>query len=161
MIQYAKGGFRYIQLVVQYPDPPGTWHTSGIRSYGQVGSEAEAQAQSDLNELQKYASDANAPVPMGMVDEVVWRNFQRLSQTGPPSIFDPNGVAEALRGAANDLAHFVGWAISDAVGDVVTKVNISQPDMNEADKQHFIQWLNGFPPDAQRRLLAYRWRFLP
>jgi hypothetical protein len=159
--QYEKGSARYIQLVVQYPDRPGSWHTNGIRSYGLVGADAEAQAQSDQKELQQYASDSSAPVPVGMVDEVVWRNFQRLSQSGPPSIFDPNGVAEALRGAASDLAHFVGWAISDAVGDPVTKVNISQPDMSDADKRRFIQWLGGFPPDAQRRLLAYRWRFLP
>lgn len=159
-VQYMKGGAKYLQLIVQYPDPPGTWHTGAIRSYGQVTAETEAQAQSDLVELQQYAADPDAPIPVGIIDEDVWRNFQTLSQTGPPSIFDPKGVIDALLGGVSDLAHFLGWAISDAVGDIVTKVNISQADMNDTDKQRFILWLGCFPLEAQRKLLAYRWRFL-
>jgi len=160
VVQYAKGGARYIQLIVQYPDPPGTWRTKAVRSYGQVTPEAESQAQSDLNELQRHASDSDAPVPTGVVDEVIWRNLQKMTQTGLPSLFNPAGVIEAIQGAASDLAHLLGWIVSDAVGDIVTKVEITQPDMNEADKRRFIQWIGGFTPEAQRSLLAYQWRFL-
>lgn len=159
-IQYTKGSARYLQLVVQFASPPGVWRTNAVRSYGQVTPEAEAQAQSDLNELQLYASHPSAPVPTGVVDEVVWRNFQRVSQTGLPSPFDPAGILEALQGAASDMAHLIGWIVSDAVGDIVTKVSVTQPSMGQTEKQRFIQWLGGFPPEVQRKLLAYQWRFL-
>ena len=159
-IQYAKGSVRYLQLVVQFASPPGTWRTNAIRSYGQVTPEAEAQAQSDLYELQQYASRPDAPIPTGVVDEVIWRNFQRVSQTGPPSPFNPVGVLEALHGAASDMAHLMGWIVSDVLGDVVTKVNVTQPNMDQTERQRFIHWLSGFPPEVQRKLLAYQWRFL-
>lgn len=160
LTQSSKGSSRYLQLVVQFPSPPGVWRTNAVRSYGQVSQEAEAQAQSDLEELQKYASDPGAPIPTGVVNDVIWQNFQRFSQTGPPSPLNPAGVLEALQGTATDLAHLAGWIISDAVGDVATKVSITQPDMDETHKQRFIQWLGGFPSEVQRRLLAYRWRFV-
>lgn len=159
VIRYGKGNAQYLQLIVQFPDRPGVWHTNAVRSYGQATPQAEAQAQSDLSELQSYASDPSAPMPAGVVDDVIWRNFQRYSQTGLPSPFNPAGVLEALQGAAGDLAHLAGWVISDAVGDIATKVSITQPDMDESERQRFIQWLGGFPPDVQRRLLAYQWHF--
>ncbi|OFY43249.1 MAG: hypothetical protein A2Z69_00545 [Bacteroidetes bacterium RBG_13_44_24] len=160
VIQYNKGSVRYIQLIVQYPEPPGTWRTNAVRSYGQVNHENETQAQSDYSELQAYAADFEAPIPTGVVDEVIWRNFQKVAQKGLPSPLDPAGVMEALQGAASDMAHLIGWVVSDAVGDVITKVNITQPDMNDADKRRLIQWLSSFPPDVQRKLLTYRWRWV-
>ena len=160
LTQSSKGNSRYLQLVVQFPSPPGVWRTNTVRSYGQVSPLTEAQARSDLKELEKYASDPGAPIPTGVVNDVIWQNFQRYSQTGPPSPLNPAGVLEALQGAATDLAHLAGFIISDAVGDIATKVNITQPDMDVTQKQLFIQWLGGFPPEVQRRLLAYQWRFV-
>ena len=159
IIRYGKGDVQYLQLVVQYSDPSAGWHTKAVRAYGQVSAPGEAQAQSDVEELREHASAVDSPIPTGVVDDAIWRNFQKYSQN-LPSPLNPLGVAEALRGAAGDLAHLAGWVISDAVGDIVAKVNITQPDMDESDKQRFIKWLGHFHPDVQRRLLAYQWRFL-
>jgi len=160
IVQYHKGSNHYMQLVVQFTDPQGVWRTHAVRSYGQVTFEATRQAASDLNELEQYAANPNDPIPIGPVNEAIWRNYQKVCQEGLPSPLDPSGTLEAVQGAASDIAHLIGWIIADATGDVATKVNITQPQMGATEKQQFIMWLQNFPSSAQRKLLAYQWQYV-
>jgi len=160
LVEYSKGNRRYLQFVVQFTDPEGIWRTRAVRSYGQVTNEASQQAQSDLQELQQYASDPNAPIPVGPVNEAIWRNYCKIQQAGLPSPTDPIGTLQAVSGAVNDIAHMIGWVVSDAIGAVPIKVDITQPQMSSAEKQRFIQWLANFNPHDQRKLLAYQWKYV-
>lgn len=160
VVEYSKGDRRYLQLVVQFTDAQGVWRTRAVRSYGQVTPEAVEQAQSDIVELQQYAGNPNAPIPVAPVNEAIWRNYCKVQQAGLPSPLDPGGTLKALSGVVEDIAHVIGWVISDAVGAVATKVNITQPNMSGAQKQQFIQWLASYSPEEQRKILAYQWRYL-
>jgi len=111
-------------------------------------------------ELQQYASDPNAPIPVGPVNEAIWRNYCKIQQAGLPSPTDPIGTLQAVSGAVNDIAHMIGWVVSDAIGAVPIKVDITQPQMSSAEKQRFIQWLANFNPHDQRKLLAYQWKYV-
>jgi len=159
-VEYSKGNRRYLQLVVQFTDPQGVWRTRAVRSYGQATEEAMAQARSDLDELQRYAGDPNAPIPVAPVNEAIWRHYCRIQRAGLPSPLDPIGTLQALGGAVEDIAHVIGWVISDAIGSVPVKVDITQPAMSTTEKQRFMQWLAGFSPEDQRKLLAYQWTYL-
>lgn len=160
IVQYNKSNISYLQLVVQFTDPQGVWRTRSVRSYGQVTPEAMRQAESNLSELEQYASDPNAPIPIGPVNEAIWRNYQKVCNEGLPSPLDPVGTLEAVQGAASDIAHLIGWIIADTTGDVATKVNITQPSMSITEKQQFMNWLVGFSFQAQRKLLSYQWQYV-
>jgi len=160
VVEYSKGDRRYLQLVVQFTDTEGVWRTRSVRSYGQVTQEAVEQAQSDFEELQRYAGDPNAPIPVAPVNEAIWRNYCKVQRTGLPSPLNPIGTIQALSGAVGDIAHVIGWIISDAVGTVPLKVDITQPHMSRTDKQQFMQWLASYNPEEQRKILAYQWKYL-
>ena len=159
VVEYNKGAHRYLQLVVQFTDLQGVWRTRAVRSYGQVTEEAVAQAQSDLEELERYAGDPNAPIPVAPVNEAIWRNYCKIQQAGLPSPLDPIGTLQALGGAVEDMAHVIGWVVSDAIGSIPVKVDITQPKMSAAQKQQFMQWLANFGREDQRKLLAYQWEY--
>jgi len=160
VVHYIKGNISYFHLVVQNTDTQGVWRTHSVRSYGQDPPEAITQAKNDCNELEQYASDPNAPIPIGPVNEAIWRNYQKICQEGLPSPLDPAGTLEAVQGAASDIAHLIGWIIADTTGDVATKVNITQPSMSITEKQQFMNWLVGFSFQAQRKLLSYQWQYV-
>jgi len=160
IVQYNKSNTSYLQLVVQFTDTQGVWRTHSVRSYGQVTPEAMIQAENDLSELEQHAADPNAPIPIGPVNEAIWRNYQKICQEGLPSPLDPAGTLEAVQGAASDIAHLIGWIIADTTGDVATKVDVTQPRMSTAEKQQFMNWLRSFPSLAQRKLLAYQWQYI-
>ena len=160
VVEYNKGARRYLQLVVQFTDLQGVWRTRAVRSYGQVTEEAVAQAQSDLEELERYAGDPNAPIPVAPVNEAIWRNYCKIQRAGLPSPLDPIATLQALGGAVEDIAHVIGWVVSDAIGSIPVKVDITQPKMSAAQKQQFMQWLANFGREDQRKLLAYQWEYL-
>lgn len=63
IVEYNSHNTRYLQLIVQFTDAEGVWRTHAVRSYGQVTSEGQAQAEKDLALVQQYCSEPTDPIP--------------------------------------------------------------------------------------------------
>ncbi len=94
-----------------------------MRSYGADTAWSRAQAQADLEELQRLAGGEEAPIPVGTLNDAVWAGFQQTPQ-------DPIAALPSLPLlAARDLIHLGGYVLAQASGDLEQKVLATQPEM--------------------------------
>jgi len=155
LLTFQKGSGQYLSLVVEWQDVHGAWHSKTVNSYGLATQEAMAQAQADLQDLERLASDATAPVPIGTINDAIWAGF--LSAAGNPLVGLTLGPLLAIR----DLIHLGSYLISNTSGNLAQKVNVTQPNMPAPERAQFIQWLQQFSGGDQALILAYQWRFQP
>lgn len=151
LVTYNEGGRQYIQLVLEYRDHQGVWHTKLVKSYGQITAYMQELANRDLAELQRLASQDTDPIPIGTVDQAVWAGFYRTLENPISEL--PIIPLEVLR----DLGHLGAWIINTAVGSLPSKVSVTQPHMSVQEQAQFVTWLQQRPAMEQAIILAYRW----
>jgi hypothetical protein len=153
LLTFKKDQRQYLSLVVEYQDKYGAWHSKVIKSYGQSSPVALSQGQSDLNELERLASEATNPIPVGTIDEVIWANFyQTLRNPLEMWPFIPLGIAR-------DLSHLAAAVISSISGNLQGQIDATQPSMEPSERQQFLGWLQQHSQDDQRIILAYQWKY--
>ena len=151
VVTYSKGGHQYIQLVVEYRDHGGTWHTKLIKSYGQLTLDTRASAQQDLAELQQLASQDNDPVPIGTVDQAIWAGFYQTLENPLKEL--PVIPLHVLR----DFAHLGAWIIDSVTSSLSQKVSHTQLHMSTQGQAQFVAWLRRKPEPEHAKILAYLW----
>jgi hypothetical protein len=153
MLTFRKNDREYLSLVVEYQDEYSAWHSRVIKSYGTSSPEALIQAQNDLDELVRLARSEGDPIPIGTVDGVIWASFYQTLQNPLVALpLVPFGIAR-------DLSHLAASIISTALGNLEAQINVTQPTMEDSEKQRFLQWLSSHSPEEQRVILAYQWKY--
>jgi len=153
ILTFKKYAGEYLSLVVEYQDEHGAWHSRVVKSYGISTPQTLAQAQSNLEELERLGSSEDAPIPIGSVDEAIWANFyQTLRNPLKTLLVIPFGIV-------SDLSHLVASIISDASGDLAGQIDATQPTMEPREKQRFLQWLSSHSAEEQKGILAYQWKY--
>ena len=151
LVKYNKSGRYYIQLVVEYRDRQGLWHTKLVKSYGQFSANVQEQGHQDLAELQQLASQDGDPVPIGTVDQTIWASFYRTLE-------NPLRELPVIPlGMLRDLGHLGAWVINMTVGSLASKVNVTQPHMSAQEQAQFAAWLEQKPSQEHAKILAYKW----
>jgi hypothetical protein len=156
LLRFRKSYGDYLSLVVEWQDAEGAWHSKVVRSYGApLSSQVTAQAEADVQELQRLASDEAAPIPIGTLSDAIWTGFQQTLENPIASL-----LALPLL-VARDLAHLGGYVIAQASGDLDWKVAATQPEMPASERSGFLAWLRSLSQEDQARALAYQWRMAP
>ena len=137
--------------MVDYRDQQGLWHTKLVKSYGQVATHLQAQAQQDLAELQQLASADGDPVPVGTVDQAIWAGFYQTLQNPVKEL--PVIPLHVLR----DFAHLGAWIIDSMTGNSPQKVSHTQRHMSTQEQAQFVAWLQQKPQAEHAKILAYLW----
>lgn len=153
LLAFKKGEREYLSLVVEYQDEHGAWHSKVIKSYGQNTARVLDQAQADLDELERLAARETDPIPVGMVDQVIWASFYQTLR---------NPLAELPLiplGIARDLSHLAASVINSVSGNLQAQINVTQPSMEPWERQQFLGWLEQQSQDDQRAILAYQWKY--
>jgi len=154
ILSFIKGDREYVSLVVEYQDGSGAWHSRVVKSYGNSTPEVLIQAQNDLEELERLASNENDPIPIGTVDEAIWASFYQSLEN--PLVALPL----APLGIVRDLSHLAASIISSASGDLIAQINVTQPSMEPRERQQFLHWLSRYSQENQRAILAYQWKYI-
>ena len=153
LLSFKKGP--WLSLVTEWQDATGAWRSKVVRSYGADTASSRAQAQADLEELQRLAGAEDAPIPVGTLNDAIWSGFQQTLEDPVASI--PSVPILALR----DLIHLGGYVLAQASGDLEQKVLVTQPEMPARERRRLVTWL-GKQSDEDRALaLAYQWRMEP
>jgi len=152
LLNFRKVGREYLGLAVQYRDEHGTWHSKVIKSYGQNGVGVLVQAQTNLAELVRVASGETAPIPTGMVDELIWASFYQNLKKPLTRLYLPRMVG-------HDLGHLAASIINSMSINLEAQIKITQPSMKPAERQQFLSWLEQQAEDAQASILAYQWKY--
>ncbi len=151
IVTYNKDSRQYIQLIMEYRDHQGIWHTKLVKSYGQFSPETQRSAQQDLTEIQQLAIQDNDPIPIGTVDQAIWAGFYRTLE-------NPIGELPLIPlNALRDFAHLGAWIIDSVSGNLPQKVSHTQPHMSAEDQARFVAWLQQKPAAEHARILAYLW----
>ena len=156
LLKFRKSYGEYLSLVVEWQDAQGGWHSKVVRSYGApLTPQVTAQAEADVQELQRLAGDEAAPIPIGTLSDAIWTGFQQTLANPLTSLpFLPLLVAR-------DLAHLGGYVIAQASGDLDWKVGATQPELPASERAGFIAWLRSLSQEDQALALAYQWRMAP
>ena len=156
LLRFRKSYGEYLSLVVEWQDAQGAWRSKVVRSYGApLTLQVTAQAEADVQELQRLAGDDAAPIPVGTLSDGIWTGFQKTLENPITSLpFLPLLVAR-------DLAHLGGYVIAQASGDLHWKVAATQPELPAAERAEFVAWLRSLSPEEQALALAYQWRMAP
>jgi hypothetical protein len=154
VLVFSKSSGRYVSLVVEWQDEHRAWHSKTIKSYGPATQQAMTQAQADLQDLERLASDVAAPVPVDTINDAIWAGF--ISATNNPLV----GLAFGPLLAVRDLIHLGSYLISNASVNLEQKVNITQPSMPASERVQFIQWLQQFSSEDQALILVYQWQYV-
>ena len=154
LLIFKKYDREYLSLVVEYQDEHGAWHSKVVKSYGISSPQRLAQAQNNLEELERLTSGEDAPIPIGTVDEAIWANFYETMRNPLKTLpVIPFGIV-------SDLSHLAASIISTASGDLNAQIDVTQPTMESDEKQWFLQWLSSHSQEEQREILAYQWKYM-
>lgn len=145
----------YLNLRVEWQNRQGSWVGTGVRSYGVDTPVTRAQANEDVQELQRLAGDDLDPLPTGTLSDAVWAGLATAIQD-PASAF-PFGPLLAAR----DLIHLGALVIAQGSGNLAQKVEVTQPGMPSSERASFMAWLASHSPSDQAAILAYQWRYRP
>ena len=154
VLTFNKGANRYVSLVVEWQDEYGAWHSKVIRSYGLSTSLAQEQSQSDLEELERLASDPSTPIPTGTLGDAVWAGLRT-------AIHNPLLLPFAPLFFPRDLVHLGAYVIAQGSGNLAQKVAVTQPGMPADEQGSFLSWLSTHSLQDQATILAYQWRYYP
>ncbi len=156
LLSFKKGAAgSYLSLVAEWQDATGAWRSKVVRSYGADTAASRAQAQADLEELQRIAGGENAPIPVGTLNDAIWSGFQQTLE-------DPITALPSLPLlAARDLIHLGGYVLAQASGDLQQKALATQPEMPAKERRRLVTWLGGLTEDDLALALAYQWRMEP
>ena len=155
LLTFNKASGQYLSLGSEWQDMHGAWHSRVVRSYGPTTPVTSAQAQGDLQELQRLASDPSDPIPFDTINDAGWAGFSQSVQN--PLVALP--FAPIL--IARDLAHLAAYVIAHASGDIKQKVVVTQPNMQPHEQERLVEWLSKYSSSDQSSILAYQWRFDP
>ena len=144
----------YIQVVEYYRDTDGRWRYYVIRSFGSSNDSENLRAASRfIEEFSRYVEDPESPIPCGTVDDELWAGLRETISCAPL----PHPAAPLLM--VRDLLTNLGAGFAKAVGNLREYLRITQPHMDEDEREKFLRWIRRYvnQEDDLLKILSLKW----
>jgi len=151
LVSYSSRGNRYLQIVRDIKREDGGWTTKIVTHIGSDTEWNRRKAEDLIDFLVKYASDQDAPIAIGTIDEDFLAGFRLGILLGRsllpiPSIF-----------LFGDFIHSLNCYIESS-GSIEQAVNATQPRLTEEEKRKIAEWIKSIPEDRDKAIaLFFKW----
>jgi len=152
LVSYASKGRTYLQIVRDVKTEAG-WTTRIVVHLGADNEQNREKAEILMEFLTNYASDPEAPVAIGTIDQDFFAGLRLGMILGPIAL--PFAPILAFR----DLVQILSTHSAYLSGNVEAAINATQHHLSSEEKERLAEWIKRLPDDKRGIALLFKWSY--